>query len=137
MTFLIHTAKAEASVRAYCGMWIVDCGICKNAWQVDRFQPAWECGYCGCRYEVRWPAERTTFEIERLLLMRPIAYTQNWNPGETLQDLMRENAEHGVFDGLKTLEMGSGQSLLIIDDDGIRADRLPVTRRRELKQVSS
>jgi len=33
-------------------------------------------------------------QIERVLLERPNRENQNWLPGETLDDLLRENKEH-------------------------------------------
>lgn len=35
-------------------------------------------------------------EIESFLLAREMAENQNWQSSETLQDLIRENIEHGV-----------------------------------------
>lgn len=35
-------------------------------------------------------------EIERLLDLRPDPATRNWSPTETVADLERENAEHGI-----------------------------------------
>jgi hypothetical protein len=35
-------------------------------------------------------------EIERVLALRPEAENQNWWPGETVDDLVRENVENGL-----------------------------------------
>jgi hypothetical protein len=45
---------------------------------------------------LRLPPERA--EIERVLSVRPSAETRNWWPGETVAELERENAEHGIED---------------------------------------
>ena len=136
MSFLVHTSKGRVAARAYCGMWIADCLRCKNAERLDRFQSGVMCSYCNIGIEIIWPAEDFVHSIERLLLMRPIPYTQNWNPGETLHDLLAENAEHGVFDPLKAIPQDPGQSLLVITDETIRRDLLPVTKRRDMQEVT-
>lgn len=45
------------------------------------------------RHKVIWPKQKA--EIERLLRMRP-AKAMNWEPGETLDMIRAENAEHAV-----------------------------------------
>jgi hypothetical protein len=50
------------------------------------------CTRCGRTYLVDFPAERE--EIERLLLLRP-ERDRNWEPGQTVEDLRRENEERG------------------------------------------
>jgi Zn ribbon nucleic-acid-binding protein len=42
-----------------------------------------------------YPDERD--EIESILLTREMAENQNWQAGETLEDLRRENETHGVI----------------------------------------
>jgi hypothetical protein len=139
MSFLIHATHQQVAARAYNSMWIVDCAYCPNAEQVQRFQPGVMCGYCGSNMAILWPAEAMVHSIERLLLMRPLPLNRNWRPGETLHDLMRENAEHGVFDPLKQMAelAGPGVTLLNVTDETIRTDRLPVTRQREFKAVEA
>ena len=137
MSFLVHTTKGRVAARVYSSMWIVDCHACANAWHVERFQPDWECYYCGGHYEIVWPAHDTAMSIERLLLMRPLPYTRNWMPGESLHDLVKENGEHGVFDPLKAIPHDPGQALLVVSDQTIRTDQLPVTRQRELKAIGA
>jgi len=44
---------------------------------------------------ISYPDERE--EIERILLAREMAENQNWQVGETLEDLRRENVDHGLF----------------------------------------
>ena len=137
MSALVHAKPQQAFARAYNSMWIADC-VCANAFQLTRFQPAVECDYCGMFYELIWPAEGTVYSIERLLLMRPLPYTRNWWPGETVQDLMRENGEHGVFSNPKLAEGHvPATTLLCVDDEGIRKDMLPVTVQREFKAVEA
>jgi hypothetical protein len=135
MTALVHTVKTRTPARAYCGMWIVDCELCRNAERLDRFTPAVMCTYCGVHIEVLWPPEDMVHSIERLLLMRPIPYTQNWNPDETLHDLAWENGEHGIFSLPDEIQLSLGSNPLVIEDTKIRTDKLPVTRRREFPAI--
>ncbi len=75
------------------GMWQLRCG-CGNCPSVS---PEWgvaRCWDCGAVYEgIVIPRAAA---IERVLLRRPVLSTRNWAPGETVADLERENAEHGV-----------------------------------------
>ena len=52
------------------------------------------CGHCNLTCVVRWPEEK--YAIERILAARPVPSTRNWQPGETLDGLLRENSEHGL-----------------------------------------
>jgi hypothetical protein len=95
---------------------------------LDRFAPVAQCWDCGERGEALWPPDEVVHSIERLLLMRPDVTTQNWQPGETLHDLMWENGAHGIFTGVP------GE--LLVDEGGIRMDSLPANRRPELKAIA-
>jgi len=44
-------------------------------------------------YQPDFPQDRTT--IEKILRLRPHPKHMNWIPSETLEDLSRENIEHG------------------------------------------
>lgn len=60
------------------------------------------CPRCGNRATgglwrpVALPTDRA--EIEAALAARPDRETRNWRPTETVGDLLRENAEHGVME---------------------------------------
>lgn len=71
--------------------------------------------------------------IERLLSMRPDELNRNWVPGETLIDLMAENAKHGVFGQLDPAPPGT--PLLVVEEERIRVDHLPALGRRIRKAV--
>ena len=83
------------------GMWIVDCP-CNNAAVVDLNHPFFICAVCltGAWYVVDLPAELA--DIEAVLLERtahsPVLgwVNRNWSPGESVEDLLEENVEHGV-----------------------------------------
>ena len=96
---------------------------------LQRFQPVFGCEECGARAEIMWPTEEIVYGVERLLLMRPRRENQNWEPGETLTELMWENGQHGIFTGVP------GE--LTVDAERIRRDSLPSTFRPELLAVSA
>lgn len=114
---LIHSTRPECLARAYCGMWIVDCPRCRDARQLPFRTATYECVYCGLGMEPVWPSEAMRVGVERLLSLRPIAYTQNWTPGETLHDLLAENVAHGIGPG-------AGESIMILGDRVV-VDTLP------------
>lgn len=106
MSFLIEnpaTGLAIAGVayaEANWGRWIARCPRphCTNALALAPMQDMYECygpGGCGYVGRVSWPADPQA--IEALLAMRPVARTQNWQPGETLEELISENATHGCL----------------------------------------
>lgn len=78
-------------------MWIARCGRpwCTNALALDRGQDLFVCiaaDGCGWTGPVMWPNDPDA--IERILAMRPVPGTRNWLPGETLANLLEENAAH-------------------------------------------
>lgn len=111
------------------GRWVAVCPRCPNA-DVARPGQPFRCCECGVVCDVEWPSEEMRHGIERLLLMRPDPSKQNWHPGETLLDLMAENAQHGIYDFPESYDMAS--TALVVDEERIRVDTLPSTRRREL-----
>lgn len=74
--------------------------------QVYEGQGFVSCGDCGTPIvELIWPTD--PLGIETILLMRPAEKTRNWLPGETMTDLLVENAAHGIFPrGLTGAESG-------------------------------
>ena len=68
---------------------------CYNAPAVSiewRLALCWDCGavYEGLEVPPKWP------DVSRVLLARPDPATRNWLPGETVDGLIRENAEHSI-----------------------------------------
>tara|TARA_Y100000310_G_scaffold162651_1_gene162607 strand:- start:67 stop:498 length:432 start_codon:yes stop_codon:yes gene_type:complete len=103
------TDSCVGTIRPYVnsGRWVADCKTdgCAGAMVVSdavRFFMCAECGNQGNNgnwYRVVFPQQRR--RIEELLLRRPAlkptnATTRNWNPDETVEDLERENVEHGL-----------------------------------------
>lgn len=106
-----------AYAEANWGAWIARCPrpYCTNAMGLDRGQRAFAClgpDSCGFEADVIWPADPQA--IEAILEMRPVSRTRNWLPGESLEDLLQENAEHGcVPPDWGAVE--SGEALVICD----------------------
>jgi hypothetical protein len=127
--------------RANWGRWIVDCPRCHSALAIDpefgwrdfrmnanHGREFFECWDCGVIAEIEWPPDELIFGAERLLMMRPDPNTRNFDPTkETLTELMWENGEHGIFDGLDLLDLHgvSDHLYLSVSDDKIKQDRLP------------
>lgn len=104
----IETGLAQEKVRARIlyGRWLVDCPVCRGANDVDPAEAVYLCSSCywpgifrpdrivpAHFAAVEFPGERA--EIERLLLKRPYIRNRNWNPGETIADLVLQNLENG------------------------------------------
>jgi hypothetical protein len=82
------------------GRWLARCPRpwCTNALCVTRGQLLFRCeglDACGMVADLTWPADPDA--VEALLAHRPVSRTRNWLPGETLTDLVAENAAHGVL----------------------------------------
>lgn len=117
MTPLVGGPEPVAVVRMNWGRWLAECPRpgCASAESYgpgldgERFTCRVEAGGCGLRCRAVWPEALET--IERLLLARPVPATRNWEPGETVHDLLAENVMHGILpDGP-----------LILTDNGMRA----------------
>lgn len=115
----VITDRARAYV--YHGDWVADCPRgCGNVEHLfdpaDKRDPksprtaargAYQCSYCRQISSVDWPAFQD--EIMAVLVRRPFPYNRNWYPsghdvalrfglphGQSVADLIEENAEHGV-----------------------------------------
>lgn len=94
-----------ALARVYRGWWDAICPAagCNGAEYVWREDARLFCHACGNRHAGgRWvavvfPAELV--EIERLLSLRPDELTRNWLPGETVAELVEQNAALGIAEG--------------------------------------
>lgn len=97
-TEIAHGAPLLARVEH--GRWLVQCDFCAGAQLASRGDRRFFCIDCqnaahgGKWRRVVWPGDHA--DIESALLERPVPATRNWNPGETVADLHRENAEYGV-----------------------------------------
>lgn len=84
-------ARGRVQARVNHGRWIVDCPACPSAVLAGVTFRCAECGYGPA--PVAWPEEAAL--IEAALAPR-LLENRNWLPGETVFDLERENALHGV-----------------------------------------
>lgn len=91
------TALRVRPAAANWGRWVVTCATswCTNAWMPDLGEQEWLCDKCGVPTGIVWPPD--PIAIEAILLMRPDPNTRSWVPGETLSDLIMENASHGIL----------------------------------------
>jgi hypothetical protein len=91
--------------RIYEDKWIVDCDYpgCGGASFVWPDAPRFLCAECfngaqgGLWRRVALPAEEDAAEIEEVLGHRAHPSERNWSPGESVDDLRKENRDHGVF----------------------------------------
>ena len=108
----LDSTHIRGTVRAYIneGRWIVECpSECGGAVIPSLKLRAFMCPNCanlendGMWYRAIFPPDYR--QIENALLRRPNrrgpmfpheARNRNWIPGETLEDLQRENQEHGI-----------------------------------------
>ena len=99
------SGKVKAEVNH--GRWLVRCPSCSGAEEADPGEPIFYCLSCGNADSaghimmVMFPDDRA--EIEAALLARPDIGTRNWAPGESLQDLAKENGEHEVGRPIETM----------------------------------
>ena len=113
----------DEPARPYCegGLWIAQC---PQKWCVgaDHYGPGphtgrigglgedrFTCPRCASVVGVQWPDN--VDDIMHVLEQRPMPETRNWLPGETVQDLIMENAVHGI--GTKEL---AARGVQLLDD---------------------
>lgn len=102
------------------GMWKACCPRpgCTNAMALLRDQQMFSClGQHSCGFEapITWPADPDA--IESILAMRPLPANQNWLVGETLEQLLEENAAHGCLPP-EWLEIDEPRTVLLEHVDG-------------------
>ena len=94
--FRVHEDPEPLTAYVNGGNWIVRCS-CGAGNATD---PQWRIACCyGCgaiHRTIAFPPSAALSEGVRLLLDRPVA-NRNWEPGETVDDLRRENDEHGLL----------------------------------------
>jgi hypothetical protein len=98
---------------------VVDCPRrwCTSALSLP---PGWEhfqCWDCGWSAPVVWPANLP--EIVAVLALRPDPKTRNWEIGETVMGLVRENIEHGILPSVEELAAAQEQGPLLLTRDGM------------------
>jgi hypothetical protein len=126
VTALVMPGVSPAYV--HWGNWIARCShrdVCDGAAGgsvLPLFGAGFICRSCGRATDVVWPSADMVESIGRLLMLRPHYKNRNWLPGETLHDLLEENAVHGV---LPLRELSPKTTVMHIEGDRIIADALP------------
>lgn len=91
MRVAVHVSKVPVKARIDAGSWIIDCE-CGAGNAVDPEDKEARCFGCGAVHlDVEFPDPKGVETIERLLLARPQQNLRGWRPGETANDLHREN----------------------------------------------
>lgn len=119
--------RVELRAVAFCDMGIWK-AVCPRPWCVKNpewygpgpvtgrigglTRTAFHCMRCGLTCPADWPDNIA--DIERVLAQRPFSETRNWLPGETVDDLLMENAVHGLIrpDGLPGGPLTTGGGVL-------------------------
>lgn len=91
--------KGQVSAYIIRSQWVADCPHCGTTSLVEITAPFF-CPQCVMRDNGMLPAElimpSNRAEIETLLVKRGNPDNRNWSLTETVEDLQRENKEHGV-----------------------------------------
>lgn len=118
------------------GRWVVHCSgaFCFNAMQVYPGQTFVTCTDCETTLgPLVWPADPDG--VETLLLMRPDMRTRNWNPGETLQDLISENIVHGILPpGVQAIPGAPAQILMRTSGDSVAGGAVAACLRSDIRR---
>lgn len=131
----MSTSDHVAVVYANHGRWVAECPreFCFNAEHLGFHQgilgglepDAMHCQECATSWPARWPAPALRQGVEQLLSDRPDPRTRNWQPHETLHDLLEQNIEHGIVpqQAMEAAAAGQGGALLTIIGDEITTGR--------------
>lgn len=130
------TVAGTVEARHNWGRWIVDCCCCSSGLKVPPGTTEAVCWDCGeVIGPVVWPADPDG--IEAILAYRPDPNTRNWEPGETLEQLLGENAAHGLIPlGWFALADAAGGTLELLGTtagvitSGLLLETLPAGRPR-------
>ena len=76
------------------GRWVADCAC--NGGELVAPDETMLCGSCGARNTVKFPGLKTRKKIEAALGLRE-PFNQNWQPDETVDGLVAQNIENGIY----------------------------------------
>lgn len=112
---LVHGGWARARINW--GRIVVDCPApgCLAALTLPPGWPVYDCWECPAVAAVAWPSNLA--DIASVLWLRPDPFTRNWDPGESLEQLVGENITAGVGIGRhgEHLPPGAGRVLAIVN----------------------
>jgi hypothetical protein len=116
-----HLERPRVQAYLMAGWWVVNCAditclavnLAEETSQIGPGQkPTIVCPDCGVGADIDWPDPDTFAEINRLMSFRPARSSRNWAPafhrqailsesgrwilGQSVEDLARENLNHGV-----------------------------------------
>ena len=86
---------------------------CRSALLLPAWTPVFRCWDCGTAADVVWPPALE--DIVQVLALRPNEATRNWQVGEDVLDLVRENLEHGILPTERELVAHRGGPLLRVE----------------------
>lgn len=125
------------------GRWVVDCPRpwCTNAMQARRGQMQFEClgpDSCGWTSPLIWPPDPDAIEV--ILRARPANHVRNWRIGETLAELLEENAAHDCLPAEWTESAlaapgGAAAILLAVDEVVVDGTILPAIEARRAQHA--
>lgn len=97
--------RATAIVRQ--GRWLALCPRVPDCWNAEHFGPdpvtghvggltgsTFRCNVCKVETPSDWPVN--VDDITYVLSLRPAPATRNWEPPETIHDLLTDNFRHGI-----------------------------------------
>lgn len=115
------------------GRWVAKCLRCTNAEHAGPDPVSghtggltgggFHCRVCDLRCGVVWPPN--VDDIWRLLCARPDPANRNWEPPETIHDLLRDNLTHGVLPPLDALNPAAASLQLVGDHIMVGRGLLP------------
>ncbi len=104
--------------------WIARCPApyCRGAATLDYGQVEVMCAepWCGAAAQVYWPDNIA--DIELIVAVRPDPTTRNWEPGETIHDLLHDNLLHGIA---PPGPLDAGPLLVLLGDRVVAGSALP------------
>lgn len=132
------TVRAVAIVNH--GVWMARCPrpFCTNAERHGRDPKTghaggldgatFRCSNCGLTCQSEWP--EAVDDITWLLSLRPVPATRNWEPPETVLDLLIQNTDHGITPVPVEDAKGYPRALISVADGRIVAGRdlMPANR---------
>lgn len=117
------------------GKWMAWCPRFPDCTNAEHFGPdpdtghvggltgsAFRCRICKTESPATWPPN--VDDLTYVLNLRPVPATRNWEPGETIHDLLTDNFKHGITPDAPTQidgRPGQAETLFTVTGDTINA----------------